>query len=877
MMGYLLELIRAKSEGEKLLLKDHILESLKRVKQLKEFVETNNIEIREKEKFFESLAIAVFLHDLGKINYKFQKDVYGKGEFPKELEEFFRKIKNINIRDHEILSAVWCCLLLQRNDEWTKKIRTAVLLHHYNDFYIWEKDLAEIVSNYEEGIENYLKFVEENWNKIEDFLKSLIDLAKELNDEEIERSLANISISKERVSELRRRIDEKEDLIEFAEFYEIDNENPDYNFMVLLGCLRRCDYSASGDVSIEIKKDIKNVFGKVENKIKNCIKKEPDWQKRILERIGSENIVLIAPTGAGKTEFALLWNSKINKKLIYTLPLRVALNDLFHRFRENYLGKDDVDILHSTSFIEYIDDKMDRKTQIEKKITSAKLLSSPLILTTPDQVFLTSLNYYGSDKVIATYPMASIVIDEIQAYNPEMVSIIIKTLHIIKELNGNILVMTATLPPYFEPFLFNADLIPERYREYHLGFRRIDTKDIEGVKNYNLKRHRMKIVRDYIVRYEKEEDRDEYKLKINTDLDRWIEKFKEKNLFIVLNNVSKAIEVYKYLEDKRKGHDNIYLLHSRLIEKEKGKRIKEIKEKLEKGEKVIVVATQIIEASVNLDFDVMITEVSPIDSQIQRWGRIYRNRETDYEDAEPNIVVFVGKEKDGEIKIDRGTKLIYDDRVVERTIKIMKKYENRNLDYEEERKMIEEVFNEKVENVDINVLNNLKILKKGEESTFTLKDVYVAEIIKNLEFLKYFYVEKKSQAQELFRRIAGIQAVIPAVMEIYGDKIDRKIAEVIREKGDITWNELESITSVDKWEIKKRLYMYSVSIPVFMLEDLRKSLKHEFKGFYVLDVAEGVEREEVKQVAERITKYGLEKEVLSQLRKYEEDYLENMI
>lgn len=111
-MADLLELIRAKSEGEKLLLKDHILESLRRVEQLKGFVETNNIEIREKEKFFESLTVAVFLHDLGKINYKFQKDVYGKEEFPKELEEFFRKIKNINIRDHEILSAIWCLSLI---------------------------------------------------------------------------------------------------------------------------------------------------------------------------------------------------------------------------------------------------------------------------------------------------------------------------------------------------------------------------------------------------------------------------------------------------------------------------------------------------------------------------------------------------------------------------------------------------------------------------------------------------------------------------------------------------------------------------------------------------------------------------------------------
>lgn len=861
----LLELIRAKSEGDKLLLKDHVLESLKRVEQLKKFVEINNIEIKDAEKFFEALTTAILLHDLGKIGYKFQKEVYKKDGLPEGLKEFLKKTKSVETR-HEILSALWCCLLLPENDEWTKKIRTAVLLHHYNDFYIGEKDLAEIILKYPEDVKNYLEFVEENWDEIEKFLEDIKNLVKELSEEHLKKVSERIKISRDRVIELRKRIEEKEDLIEFAEFYEINNDNPDYNFMIFLGCLRRCDYSASGDIPVETSKDLKNIFKEVENKIKEHIKKEPDWQKKTLEKAKSGSIVLIAPTGAGKTEFALLWNSKINKKLIYTLPLRVALNDLFHRFGENYFEKGDVDILHSTSFIEYLDDKMDRETNIEKKITSAKLLSSPVLLTTPDQVFLTSLNYYGSDKIIAVYPTASIVIDEIQAYDPEMASIIIKTLQIVKELNGDVLVMTATLPPYFESFLFNDASISEKYS---LNFERIDTKDIEGVKNYNLKRHRIKIVDNALVEYKEKSE-----LKINTELESWIKKFEGKNVFIVLNNVSKAIEVYKHLE---KEYPNTYLLHSRLIEKEKDRRIKEIKEKLEKNEKVIVVATQIIEASINLDFDAMITEVSPIDSQIQRWGRVYRNRKSNYEDVNPNIVIFIGKEKDGKIEIDRGTKAIYDERVVEKTIKILKKYDNEILRYEEERKMIEEVFNERVENVETEILEELKKLKMGAEDEFTLKDIYIAEIVRNLEFLKYFQVEKKSQAQKIFRRIAGIQAVIPAVMEIYGDEIDRKLAEVIKNKREMIWDELEREIGTNKWEIKKRLYQYSINIPVFMLENIRGLLRQEFKGFYILDVAEGIEREKIKEIVDEIVNYGVEKGILNQLRKYEEDYLESIM
>ena len=85
-------------------------------------------------------------------------------------------------------------------------------------------------------------------------------------------------------------------------------------------------------------------------------------------------------------------------------------------------------------------------------LTSARMLSSPVLLTTPDQTLLTSLNYFGSDKVISTYPFSSVVIDEIQTYDEEMAAIIIKTLGIINNLKGNVLVMTATLPPYFTSF-----------------------------------------------------------------------------------------------------------------------------------------------------------------------------------------------------------------------------------------------------------------------------------------------------------------------------------------------------------------------------------------------------------------------------------------
>lgn len=884
----LINLLRAKSEregeeGKNILLRDHVIETLERAKQLKEFVENNGDTITypllKNEKFFTALAIALILHDFGKISYDFQKRVHGKeSDDWKELGAFLRPLREVKVRDHEVLSSIWASILLDDDivewKEWFSKIRTAILLHHYNEYYVGYQDLMEIVQGYLEDINKYLEFILNNWNYIEKFLNDLFNEIESRFSENFVRNALDVigsCIKREKVEELLRKIqDRDDDISEFAEFYKIDNENPDYDFIVFLGCLRRCDYSASGEVNLEMGKRIKEIYADLNKKIKEKIGVKSIWQEKLLEEVEPlKSIVLIAPTGSGKTEFALLWNAKNTRKMIYTLPLRVALNDLFKRFKDNYFD-DFVDLLHSTAFIEYLEEEQrGRELDVGKQMTVASLLSSPVLLTTPDQVFLTSLNYYGSDKVIAVYPLSSIIIDEIQTYDPEMASIIIKTLKIVQDLGGAVLVMTATLPPYFEPFFFEDKSkdydIPEKFR---LNFKKIDTKNVRGdVKNYNLKRHKIEIAKgergeyNWLVEYVKEGD--QYSIKINKKaIEKYLEKYEGKNVFIVLNNVSKAIEVYKLLKNK---YLNVYILHSRLIEKEKDRRIKEIKEKLSRNERVIVVATQIIEASVDLDFDVMITEVSTIDSQVQRWGRIYRNRHQNYDEELPNIVIFVGKSKNGKIEVDRGTKAIYDKRVVEKTIEVLQEFEGKTVSYEDERSMIDKVFNKVVEVVDPDMIKLIG-------NTATLKDIYVAEIKRNLEFLKYFTVEKKSKAQRLFRRIAGIQVVIPAVMKIYGDEIDKAFAEIIEnpESNKKTWKEIENEIGVNKLELKKKLYEYSINIPIFYLDDLMRLIKHEFKGFYVL----GVDEEDAKLIYE----FGLDEFMKDKLKaNSEEDKLEAQI
>jgi CRISPR-associated endonuclease/helicase Cas3 len=870
----LYEMIRAKSKDEndperKISLIGHIIGLLKEVERLEEYLENNKIDYTfwgNKEKFFESLIKASFIHDLGKINYNFQekvwKDRFNNDDVKKEWEmikDFLEQTKTNQEIRHEILSLIWSSFLLG-NDEYDAKIRTAILSHHYNTLYTKEKDFTVIAEEYEKDIVKYAKFLLDNRETIDSILMGFLEEIKEKFGEhdkyyKIIEQMIN-SRKFENLELLYNRIKEHdEDISEMVRLYDIDNENPDYDFLVFLGLLRRCDYSASGDVKIEFVTNLSDVIKDLDKKIKENIGKKEIWQEKVLEEKFSRKMVLVAPTGSGKTEFALLWAKKANRKFIYTLPLRVALNDIYARFKGEKKGQkklfDDKEfgILHSTAFIEYVKESQEGKADmsIETKVSSSKLFSYPVMLTTPDQVFLTSLNYYGSDKLISVYPQSAVLIDEIQAYDPEMAATILRTLEIINEVKGDILIITATLPPYFKKFL----------QEKNIGIKEIvDVSDLKGmdIKNLNVKRHRIEVVDDNLVEPKKNGEDKVTGWKINTEkIEDIFSKYPGKNKLIIVNNVSKAISLYEDLKEKYGEEDKkVFLLHSRMIEKEKSTVIGKMEESMENKEKeVILVATQIVEASVDLDFDVLLTELSPIDSQIQRWGRVYRSRDVDYDknkDVNPedaNIYIFVGnKKEEGEYEIDQYSKYIYDEDVMLSTIEILKEYEDDILDYSKEKEMIEKTFD----------------MKNPEGKT--LREVYESKIEEKMKNLKYFTVEKRSEAQRLFRRIAGFKVVVPEIMKKSSDKIEKALGEIIEspENKDISWDKIIEIIEektgemeVDKnkfiWELRKILYENSLAVPAYYFEKM--GYLPQFKDFYVLKIDENN--------AENLREYGFDK------------------
>ncbi len=131
---------------------------------------------------------------------------------------------------------------------------------------------------------------------------------------------------------------------------------------------------------------------------------------------------------------------------------------------------------------------------------------------------------------------------------------------------------------------------------------------------------------------------------------------------IILNTVKEAIQVYKALKENMKESTNLLLLHGLLSQKDREKRTNELlgktgkknccehnsnggsSELLEtekKNPEYVLVATQVVEAGLDISADLLITDVAPIQSIIQRLGRIARK---DY-DKQAKAIIIIDENK----------------------------------------------------------------------------------------------------------------------------------------------------------------------------------------------------------------------------------------
>lgn len=471
-------------------------------------------------------------------------------------------------------------------------------------------------------------------------------------------------------------------------------------YLLIKGLLNKFDWTASaGYEDAEDEPDLEKKYLKkmIEQRWGETLHPVQKYMKEHAE----DNLVIVAPTGSGKTEAALLWIN--GEKGFYTLPLKVSSNAIYDRIKSQY-AYTDVSLLHSDSMTKYFEetaeiDEIDGYEKYEK----AKLLAEPLTICTVDQLFKFVYKALGTEIFPATLKYSKLVLDEIQAYSPRVVASILYGLKTITAMGGHFAIITATFPPVLKMFMERYGLIQgEQYL----------MKDF--AREAETLRH-MVMVRECEI-----------------DVDEIVDNGIQKKVLVICNTVSKAQEIYGKIAEMT---GNVHLLHSRYIRKDR-ELLENAIMNFSKDKEIngIWVTTQIVEASLDIDFDLLYTEMCPADSLLQRMGRCNRARR--YEPTEHNVIIF----DDG-----NGVKTIYDKELYERSVEFLRQYENCVFTEKMKAEYIEKVY-------DPEEIQNTTYYREIE------RYLYHFSTLPPLEY-------SKVEADEQFRKINSITVVPDVVYE----------------------------------------------------------------------------------------------------------------
>lgn len=650
------------------------------------------------------LRLACLYHDLGKMNTKFQNKLGARlKDYHPEIDEIYHNFLSPAYIPKKKLKSIF-------SEQDIRILYQAVYYHHYRP----EPELIELQKIIKEDLNRY----------IEEFDFYLLDKSEGL------------------YSSFKKQLGER---ITWQDDIEIV-----YKFITTKGLLNKIDYAASAHIPIEIRNDT------LSSKLHELFEQKftlNDMQKYMLKSQDQNNII-IASTGLGKTEAALLWLG--NNKGFFTLPLRVSINAIYDRIKEE-IKFEDVALLHSNSYSEYLKRAMEKNIEMEEDFyTKTKQLSMPLTVCTLDQLIDFVFKYDGYEMKLATLSYSKLIIDEIQMYSPEMVAYLIVALKYITEMGGKFSILTATLPSAF------LDLLTE----YNIPYSNPQIFLTDKI------RHRVKVIEDSL------------------NIEDILNRSRGKKVLVIVNTVKKAQEIYQELiNDDRSQNIEVNLLHSRFIRKDrrdKEERITEMGQASFKGSGIWI-STQIVEASLDIDFDILFTELSDLSGLFQRMGRIFRKRELDMGGDEPNIYVYVGNEQQLPSGITKSARLRYIDYDIFSYSKAeIMKYDAQFLREKDKIEMINNVY-----------------------STSNLKDTNYLQTIK--ETINYvfgipdYYLEK----DDIKLRDIANETVIP--LSTYEENVD-KLGILINDYNNMSLN----LGRAEREKIKNEILEYTVDLPIYM-------------------------------------------------------------
>jgi len=338
---------------------------------------------------------------------------------------------------------------------------------------------------------------------------------------------------------------------------------------------------------------------------------------------------LFAPCGRGKTEAALWWAYQIKNKfsrdkIIFALPTQVTCNAMHARLVDDNddsfgFGEKNVGLFHGKSLITLkyrlkdnsefkYDEEAEEKEEIEYKshdilrdeVFKGNVFFKPVTVTTIDHLAYAFVHGFSqADFTCGNLQNAVIIFDEVHYYEQQTLNILMRLFEILRKMDIPHLLMTGTAPEFLMKE-FKKDDYQIVTDEEGLAFQPFVIKKQEKQSILNEESVFESILNDYQ---------------------------SNKSIFVILNQVEWAQNFYSDLLKFFESFDikpRMILYHSRFIHKDRIQKEKDIRELVEK-KPCIVVATQVIEISLDISSDVMYSTIAPPDAIGQRAGRLNRS------------------------------------------------------------------------------------------------------------------------------------------------------------------------------------------------------------------------------------------------------------
>lgn len=402
-------------------------------------------------------------------------------------------------------------------------------------------------------------------------------------------------------------------------------------------------------------------------------------------------VILEAPMGLGKTEASLVAAEQLAAKtgrngLFFGLPTQATSNGIFTRIEkwlENIVSELDdplsIHLAHGKAalnehFAELprstnmnIDDWDDGSVVVNEWFSGRKTTAlDDFVVGTVDQFLMVALKQKHLALRHLGFSKKVVVIDEVHAYDAYMSQYLLEAIKWMGAYGVPVVILSATLPSKQR----------ENILRHYMAGMGIKWRDIENANQLKTDAYPLITYSDgseihQVKTFEEQSHKDIHVIRLQEEklIETVTDALKDGGIVgVIVNTVKRAQELARHFSDKF-GADKVDLLHSSFIATERIRKEKELLQQIGKGVtrpfRKIIIGTQVIEQSLDIDFDVMISDLAPMDLLIQRIGRLHRHDTTRPQKHKAARFYVLGISDD--LIFEEGSAFVYGDYLLART------------------------------------------------------------------------------------------------------------------------------------------------------------------------------------------------------------------